>query len=431
MIRSNIRITGLASSIALMMVMGGSGCGWLTDYDSATLIENPKPRISEEEALARVAISDEDIAKYGREVAENLNQGKHRSLLDTFDNANFYKRAFGARLSSMENKDVGGYFIQKHVTVLMEDTMFTMLNSVRASDIEYSYHELLDGEATYNIILRRSSDWFFDYFILTCRVDPAGRFYLIDVAETALLGQPLSEFCSTFYMRVLDAINELDPETITKRDGMSNPEVQGIVIQLINYDKIRQLAGGGDFQKALAAFYLLDNEVSDQYYAQRTLFGMLSAAGGNQVDIKRTVDRLDRKWPNTLGSQYTLLEHYYFERNLPKTLEQIDLISKRFNEDPAWDITRGFTLGRNKAHNDALKLLIGRKEQLKLLSNFYFALSGAQVGLNNFAAAAETLTEAEQVFEQDISEDMISGYDWAETFGESAEGKAFFSAPYP
>ena len=404
------------------------GCGAIGKYDSAVAIEDPQPRgVVEVEDGGVLEVLDEDLAEFGNMVAEAFQKGDRKALWERFDEGVFFNRALSEKIAEIRNKEVAGDFVRDEVSGLVEDVITGLLGGVTESDLAFVRSEPLEGENHFKITLRQTTDWYFDYFILHVRVDNAGNYHVYDIEETVFLGESLSEFCLAFYGSLLDAF-DLIPNAVVDEDKWKQaPNFVEQMNNLTAYSRIQQIARTGDYRRALASFYLIDTSVTQNFFAQRSLISILLAAGENHVDIQRTVEGLDRRWPEKLGTLNSMLVHYYNEQEYDKAMSVVEKLDGLVGPDVAWEISRAHLLCKKRQFKDAQEKLATLSTELGGVKSFYLELARAHAGLKDFEEVAVLLQGYEETFEEQLTQEELVVLDWGASFTLSEPGKTFLN----
>jgi hypothetical protein len=415
--------------LLLLGVVLLSGCGKGSHYEGARAVENPVPAdgFADETETRIEAISLADADRFASELETILTSGNVDQMMALMVPAVFFKTCFEEKLSTANNAGYTTQLIRSEFGMLLQSMVAGLVISARDKDLTYLGAKTLEEGVSYELYFRFVSNSLYDYYIIRCRVDTDGRFSISDIEESEFLGESLSEFLLSYYEPLIDIMHSVPESDLDVHSSDVHPGVVEFSQAMSNYRAAQALSieeGGGP--KSIAAFYLQDSKYTQNFYAQKFLMTQLMATGGADVDFRRTIERLDRRWPKKLGTLRTLLIHYTELHEYDKIFQWIDKLDARVNGDPAWDIVRSRIWCKQDKQQVAIDALVSHRKELEALEDYYLVLAQAYTGLESYEKVVEVLTVYETRFEKKIISDDFKNTEWMPAFKKSSAGAAFF-----
>jgi len=172
--------------------------------------------------------------------------------------------------------------------------------------------------------------------------------------------------------------------------------------------RIAELRKRGEFQKAFEEMGALPAELADSriLLVQRA---SLASEAGNDEAYMQMLARLEELHGDDPAAAFMLLDHYFFTRDLRKSLGAIDVLERRVGADGLTQLLRANVQMEMGSPKDAIAYAA---EAIRLEPDFasaYFTLAQSHVSAGQFAEAIAVYQRLEADFGYEFSREVFAG----------------------
>jgi tetratricopeptide (TPR) repeat protein len=220
----------------------------------------------------------------------------------------------------------------------------------------------------------------FDYLEFVLQKEGTGAYRLIDWFQLSR-GETASVSIGALARLLIDP----DPDLIHRMFGVPQVDEQ----LLSQMKQIGVLQRAGDFAGALGLMRQLPEPIANSRRLLIARAGLASLAGQTEA-YKSALAALAQRYSNDPGAAFVLLDHYFFEHQMDKAMQAIEVIEGRVGADGMTNLLKANASLLRKDFDPATAFA---QQAIRLepeLAQSYVALARGYVGEQKYTAAVST-----------------------------------------